>query len=176
MPEGLQRRLLDRFGDAPLTYGEIGATAAALPSGFHHDHRHEVIGRGREHFAVASETVQSWQMHRRAGLIVVASSPVAQPGALVMVGLGIGPMRLWAPCRVVYTVDEERRRGFAYGTLLGHPASGEESFVVELHDDGRVSFTVTAFSRPARWLPQLGGPLTRQAQRLVTGRYVRALR
>ena len=171
----MQRRLLDRFGNAPLTYGQIGATATALPSGFQHDHRHEVIGRGRQHFAGASETLQSWQMHRRAGLIVAASGPVAQPDALVVLGLGIRPIRLWAPCRVVYTVDEERRRGFAYGTLRGHPASGEESFVVELHDDGRVSFTVTAFSRPARWFSRLGGPLTRQAQRFVTGRYVRAL-
>jgi uncharacterized protein (UPF0548 family) len=42
------------------------------------------------------------------------------PGAVVMLGLGIGSLRLQAPCRVVYMVDESRRRGFAYGTLAGH--------------------------------------------------------
>ena len=31
----------------------------------------------------------------------------------------LGPVR--APCRVVYVVDEPDRRGFAYGTLPGHP-------------------------------------------------------
>ena len=36
---------------------------------------------------------------------------------------------LQAPCRVVYVIDEPDIRGFAYGTLPGHPESGEERFV-----------------------------------------------
>jgi uncharacterized protein (UPF0548 family) len=47
-------------------------------------------------------------------------------------------------------IDEENRRGFAYGTPPGHPEQGEEAFVVALREDGQVTFTVTAFSRPAR--------------------------
>lgn len=50
--------------------------------------------------------------------------------ALVLPGVGAGPLRLRAPCRVVYTVTESRRRGFAYGTLPGHPECGEEAFVI----------------------------------------------
>jgi uncharacterized protein (UPF0548 family) len=167
---------LERLAEAPLTYDQVGTTAATtLPSGYHHDRVHAVIGHGTEDFAAAGDAVMSWRMHRRAGLTVTASSPRAELGATVVLGIGIGPLRLAAPCRVVYTVDEDRRCGFAYGTVRGHPESGEEAFVVELHDDGRVMFTITAFSRPARWYSRLGGPVARRTQRLVTNRYVRAL-
>jgi hypothetical protein len=54
-----------------------------------------------------------------------------------------------APCRVVYVIDEPRRRGFAYGTLPGHPESGEEAFVLEQRDDGTIASNIIAFSRPA---------------------------
>ncbi|SIP67631.1 hypothetical protein BN9982_740001 [Mycobacterium tuberculosis] len=41
-----------------------------------------------------------------------------------MVLVGIAFLR--APCRVVYVIDEPDVRGFGYGTLPGHPVSGEE--------------------------------------------------
>ena len=67
------------------------------------------------------------------------------------------------------------RRGFAYGTLPGHPESGEEAFVIERHDDDTVSFTITAFSRHATRLARVAGPLGRAAQRRITARYLRSL-
>jgi hypothetical protein len=51
-------------------------------------------------------------------------------------------------CRVVYRTDEARSLGFAYGTLLGHPERGQESFHVRLDDQGVVSFHVVASSQP----------------------------
>jgi uncharacterized protein (UPF0548 family) len=75
----------------------------------------------------------------------------------------------------VYVIDEPRRRGFAYGTLPGHPECGEEAFLLERHDDGRVTFTIIAFSRPAHALAKLAGPLVRRIQDAITGRYLRAL-
>jgi len=66
-----------------------------------------------------------------AGLRVSASSRTAEPGAVLILGLAIGPLRLNVPCRVVYVVNESRRRGFAYGALTGRPESGEESFMIE---------------------------------------------
>ena len=76
---------------------------------------------------------------------------------------------------MVELVDEPRRRGFSYGTLTGHPETGEERFLLERLDDGRVTLTITAISRPASTLARLGGPLTRAAQRWMTQRYLRAL-
>lgn len=167
---------LDRLCAAALTYPQVGATAGTLPAEFGHVRRVEVVGHGRARFRAAIDALMTWQMHRDAGLTVSSSTATAEPGSVVLLGLGLGRLRLKAPCRVVYVVDEPQRRGFAYGTLPGHPEQGEEAFVVELHDDGDVSVTITAFSRPARWFARLGGPVSRLAQRTVTERYVRALR
>jgi uncharacterized protein (UPF0548 family) len=119
--------------------------------------------------------VLGWQVQLRAGVTVAASAPVVTPGAVVIVGLGAGPVRLSAPCRVVYLVEEPRRLGFAYGTLPGHPESGEEAFIVEQHADDSVTFTITAFSRPATTLARLAGPVGRLVQARVTARYLRTL-
>jgi uncharacterized protein (UPF0548 family) len=113
----------------------------------------------------------TWGVQRGAGLLVVPGGRV-EVGSTQRLGLGVGPLRLWAPCRVVYVVDEPGRRGFAYGTLPGHPERGEESFVVSIDADDVVEFTVTAFSRPARWFARLGGPVTKLAQRQITWRYL----
>ena len=90
-------------------------------------------------------------------------------------GRGPGPLRIGAPCRVVYVVDEPGRRGFAYGTLPGHPERGEEAFLIRQHDDGTVIFTITAFSTPATPLAKAAGPIGRAIQRSISTRYLRAL-
>jgi uncharacterized protein (UPF0548 family) len=170
-----ERRSLDSLVDAPFTYPEVGATASVMPAGYHCVQRSEVIGRGAAFFAGASEALMSWEMHQRAGLHVTTSAARAEPDAVAVMRLGLGSLGFVVPCRVVYVVDEERRIGFAYGTLHGHPESGEEAFVVELLDDEQVRLHITAFSRPARWFTKLGGPVARRAQHVMTDRYVRAL-
>jgi uncharacterized protein (UPF0548 family) len=89
-------------------------------------------------------------MHRRAGLSIHASHPTAQEGAAVALVLGGSRIGLVLPCRVVHVVDEPRRRGFAYGTLPGHPEQGEESFMVRHEPDGSVVLRIAACSWPAR--------------------------
>src|SRR5690606_5612943 len=69
---------------------------------------------------------------------VDASAPRAAPGVTVVLGLGLGPLRLRAPCRIVWTREEDRCAGWAYGTLPGHPESGEESFVVHRDEEDDV--------------------------------------
>jgi uncharacterized protein (UPF0548 family) len=80
-----------------------------------------------------------------------------------------GPVQITAPRQVVYVVQEPARRGFAYGTLPGHLESGEEAFVIERHDDDTVTFTITAFSRPATLLARAAGPAGRIIQHRITG-------
>jgi uncharacterized protein (UPF0548 family) len=157
------------------TYAEVGATLGELPDGYHHLRRSAVLGRGEAVFARASEALLTWQAHRRAGLRVEADAPRAVLAATVRLGLGLGPLRLWAACRVVRVVDEPAARGFAYGALPGHPEQGEEAFVVRLAPDGEVRLDVVAFSRPARWWSRLGGLVTRWVQERVTRRYLAAL-
>jgi uncharacterized protein (UPF0548 family) len=80
-----------------------------------------------------------------------------------------------APVRVVYVVDEPKRKGFAYGTLEGHPESGEESWIVDQTDDGSVWLTIRAFSRPSTWRWRLVSPFMKRTQTLYTKRYLQAL-
>jgi uncharacterized protein (UPF0548 family) len=155
-----------------LTYSEIGATKGPLPAGYHHVHVAAPIGTGRARFESAGDAVLRWGMQRGAGVLVRADNDTATVGAEVTVGFG--PLR--APCRVVYVVAEENRRGFAYGTLPGHPESGEELFTVRYDpSDGTVYAEVIAFSRHATWWSRLGGPITAVAQRIITKRYLTAV-
>ncbi|MFD8147199.1 DUF1990 family protein [Streptomyces sp. NPDC059708] len=146
-------------GRRVLSYPEHGATRRRpLPDGYHHLHHRTRIGHGREVFEAAGAAVGDFRMHRATGVSVRADGP-AVPGARVEIGLGVGPLRIDVPCEVVWTPDAPALAGFAYGTLTGHPESGEESFLVELAPDGTVWFEVTAFSRPAAWYTRLAGPL-----------------
>lgn len=161
--------------EADLTYAEVGRTLGVLPSGYHHLHRSVVVGVGSARFEEASRTLLGWDMHRRAGVAVRPSSESVIDGAVAVLRLGRGALGVNAPVRVVYSVDEPRRRGFAYGTLPGHPERGEEAFVLELHDDGEVTLTISAFSRPASVLARAVGPAGRAVQGWMTSRYLRAV-
>jgi uncharacterized protein (UPF0548 family) len=160
--------------DSALTYGEVGATRGReLPRGYAHTTRRVQLGSGTETFERASTALLQWDMHRRSGLAVAADGP-ALPGRTVVLGLGVG-LALVIPCRVVYVVDEHRRRGFAYGTLSGHPEEGEEAFLVTRDEGDQVWLDIVAFSRPGTILARLSGPLGRAAQSIATARYQRAL-
>jgi uncharacterized protein (UPF0548 family) len=154
-----------------FTYPEVGATGAEpLPPGYNHLHHRTLLGHGRAVLEAAGEAVLTWRMHRAVGVGVRADAERAAPGVLVEVTLGPGRAGVRAPCRVVRTVTEADRIGFAYGTLAGHPTEGEESFLVEMGDDKAVWFTVTAFSRPARWYTRALGPAVPLAQKLYAQR------
>jgi len=160
---------------AELTYADVGGTRGELPLGYQHLERRAVLGRGRPRFEQATHRLLHWQMHRGAGLEVHASSDKVLADGVAVLRLGLGPLGVSAPVRVVYVVDEPHRQGFAYGSLPGHPERGEEAFVLELGDDGAMTFTIRVFSRPASLAARVGGPGTRAAQSYITGRYLRAL-
>lgn len=94
------------LAEAKLTYTEVGATAGELPAQYHHITRRVIVGSGHQVFADAANAVAGWQVQLRAGLAVLASSPTALAGTVAVLGLGIGPLRTGAPCRVVYMVEE----------------------------------------------------------------------
>ncbi|WP_040780653.1 DUF1990 family protein [Nocardia pneumoniae] len=168
MEDGLDR--------PPFTYREVGATRGVLPEGYHRLTLRRPIGRGRALFEHAGAEILAYRVQKGTGIFRYADTPTAEPGSAVTVRLGVGPLGITAPCRVVYVLDEPDRRGFAYGTLPGHPAAGEELFAVEYDQgDETVYGLVIAFSRPAAWFTRLGGPVVRLIQRFVAGRYIAAL-
>ncbi len=77
---------------------------------------------------------------------------------------------------MVWASTDGDERGFAYGTLPGHPESGEERFVVRLTPEGQVVYEIRVFFRLASRAARLAGPLSLVLQRVATGRYVAAIR
>jgi len=164
------------LGDPPFTYAEVGATKDGLPEGYHRFRLRRRIGHGRALFERAGAEILAYRMQKGTGIFQAADTAIAEPGTGLTVRLGAGPLRITAPCRVVYVLDEPDRRGFAYGTLPGHPEIGEELFAVEYDPtDDAVYGLVTAFSRPGAWYVRLGGPVVRAIQHYIAGKYIDTL-
>ncbi|MFE3960531.1 DUF1990 family protein [Nocardia sp. NPDC059091] len=164
-----------------LTYSEIGDTRPAdpqwgePPSGFRQYSRTVAIGHGREFWDRVSAEVLHWGVKRRSGFRVRPDTEAAE-GMDYRISAGFGPMMVHEPVRVVQVVDLPNRRGFAYGTLHGHPVSGEEAFIVHLDPDGTVYLTLRSLTRAApsgRW--RAGFPILLLAQLFYRRRYLRVL-
>jgi uncharacterized protein (UPF0548 family) len=166
---------LDDLTGRRFNYDAVGSTRyVETPPGYHRlDHRAR-IGTGDQVFRRATEALMNWKMHNKAGIRVKATDSPAVIGTNSLGRLGVGQLGLPIPCRVVWVADEPDRAGFAYGTLEGHPAAGEESFVITREPDG-IYFTLRAYSRAGTWYARLGGPATRASQKLVAQRYGQAL-
>ena len=157
-----------------VTYSPTGGTLTdSLPSGYHHDRYQRTLGDAPGAFERACDGLRGWQAHLGAGLVI---QPRHAPsvGSTVVAAIALGPITAIAPCRIVAVVDEPRRFGFAYGTLPGHPESGEEAFTINNTDEG-VTFHIVAFSRPAAALARLGKPVSRRVQSATTRRYLDGL-
>ena len=157
-----------------VTYSPTGGTLAGeLPSGYRHDRYERALGDAPRTFQRACEGLRGWQAHLGAGLVI---QPLSDPsvGLTVVAAIPLGPVTAIAPCRIVAVIDEPHRFGFAYGTLPGHPESGEEAFVIDENDQG-VVFTIVAFSRPEAALARLGSPISRRIQAATTRRYLDGL-
>ncbi len=172
------RRRLFRLGVlSDLSYPEVGLTELEkAPDGYRHLQLRERVGEGQRVFEALSEGILTWALHERSGLRTRPDTPRVQLGSRVELGFGIGPARISAPCRVVRLIEEATRSGFAYGTLAGHPETGEESFAAVLDEDGSVYLEIRAASKHANRFYRLVSPVAEAAQRFATKRYVEAAR
>jgi uncharacterized protein (UPF0548 family) len=137
-----------------------------MPPDYHHMRAERFVGSGRELMDLGREAIRTWKAQSQMKLILHPQVPDFSEGSVLVFALPLSPSPFWATgaCRIVKIVDEPNRFGFVYGTLPHHPETGEEAFLVHHHDDDRVSFTVTAFSR-ARALPmRVAGPIGRVIQ------------
>jgi hypothetical protein len=73
----------------------------------------------------------------------------------MVTAIALGPITAIAPCRIVAVVDEPLRFGFAYGTLPGHPESGEEAFIIDNTDQAVIFQIVASLVLQPPW-PALG--------------------
>ncbi|MEQ4206275.1 DUF1990 domain-containing protein [Actinopolymorpha sp. B9G3] len=121
-------------------------------------------------------------MARRAGSSLSDGLPIGpSPDATVVAGARywliahLGPLRIHEPVQVIAVVDEPHRKGFAYGTLTGHPVSGEEAFLVDRGPDGSTWLTVRSLTQPSIGTSRATYPLLPVAQYLYSRRYLRSL-
>lgn len=148
-------RLLARARTEEPTYGFAGALLGADPPPLDLEVE-RTVGHGPDAFARAVACLRSFGP-QRAVATVWPPGVVVEPGTDLIVALGLGPLTVVAPDRVVAVVDEPDRWGFAYGTLPGHIEVGEEAFVATHGADGAVVVRITAAAHvalPARRLLQ----------------------
>jgi len=158
-------RFVSSQRDLPFTYGEVGATNATPPGGYNIDHNRIQLGRGEATYRGAVDALRNWRHFELGWVMIVPRGVPIETGATVAVkARAFGTWSLSAT-RVVYTIDEDRRFGFAYGTLPDHVERGEERFLVEWLPDDSVWYDILAFSRPQHPLVKLSAPLARRLQK-----------
>lgn len=166
---------LVRTRSAQPTYDHVGSTLGMAPTNGPHRHESSVkVGVGESALVDARAALRSWVPQRSLGAAVTPPDVVPDLDETVVLRLGVGPLRLTVPNRIVAVVDEQDRYGYAYGTLPGHPERGEELFLIELLDGGDVVLTIRVDAEPAhnlRWLRPVILPL----QRAAIGRYQSAV-
>ena len=171
------------LADRALSYGPAGVTAPgdevwAAPAGHRAYERSIVVGLGDQCWVRARTALLSWGVKTRSGFGVEPASgsdPGVREGADYWLVAAVGPLRVREPARVVAVVDRPGRCGFAYGTLEGHPVSGEEAFVLHRGDDGVVRLTLRSVTAPGAGRWRLAFPGVLVAQRWYRRRYARAL-
>jgi uncharacterized protein (UPF0548 family) len=174
------------LSDRRLTFEVSGATASdgdgwAGRPGFRSYERSVRIGEGSTRWDFASQAILRWGVKTRSGFTVRDDTGTSGGGQRVVLGdrfwlfAHLGPLRVSEPVQVVNVIDDPDRKGFAYGTLTGHPISGEEAFLVERRGDGSVWLTIRSIARPPVGIWRAAYPAVLIAQRLYRRRYLRAL-
>jgi uncharacterized protein (UPF0548 family) len=163
--------------NAEFNYTELGQTRdTQCPAGYNRDYHQIELGSGAGNFACAREALQNWQIFKNSWLHLCNPTISLEVGTTLIVQVKhLGFYSLIAD-RVVYIIDEPRAFGFAYGTLMGHAAQGEERFLIEWLEDDRVIFSLFAFSKPGHPLAILGKPIMRWLQQQGSSKYLQALK
>lgn len=170
------RRFLTEQERQPLTYPDVGASADGFPAGYDLDHNRARLGEGRAAYDAARDALRGWKQFPTPWVRVLpADAPLVAGVGVAVLARAFGVWWLNA-ARIVFTIDEERRFGLAYGTLPGHVEQGEERFLVEWLADGSVWYDLRAFSRPRHPLARLGYPLARRQQRRFARESLAAMR
>ena len=155
----------------PVTYERIGATERREPTpGYLWDDHRILLGHGEEVFYAAREVLSGWGMLPDNWTVLHSSRTPQKKGRIVVIAVKILFTWWLNSAKIVYGIDEYRRYGFAYGTLPAHVECGEERFLVEMDEQGRVWYQITSFSRPRHWLARIFKGVARKYQKKICRR------
>ena len=150
----------------PFSYSEVGATRDKLPVGYTVDHNRTQLGHGANVYARAVAALRDWKHFDLGWTKIVPPDAPIQEGQVVAVSARTFGVWSLNACRIVYTLDDDRKFGFAYGTLREHAERGEERFLIEWEPrDDSVWYDILAFSQPKHWLVKASRPLARMLQK-----------
>lgn len=134
------------------------------------------VGQGRNDFNNACEAMRKWKGYDAARIIREPAEPDLQlNNTLILAIPALGLFHVTAMCEILEVVDEENRFGFAYGTLDHHPECGEERFIIELHEDESVTFTVDAIYKHGAMGIKVVTPLATYLQAKAITKYLEGI-
>lgn len=133
-----------------------------------------VIGSGDALWARAASDILCWKVKTASGF-KVSSSATVRAGDRTEIYAGVLGIRVVEPVEVLEVIKTPDRVGFSYGTLPGHPVTGEEAFIVERLGD-EIRLTIRSLTSPSPQQPWRAlFPLLLVVQKLVRHRYLRSL-
>jgi len=158
-------RFVESQSRLPFSYASVGMTKDEdAPADWTEDRYRTVLGQGRAAFVRARSLVQRWTMFDLGWIeLHTPAAPISVGSAVGVVARSAG---LWVvnAARIAYVLDEEKRFGFAYGTLPGHVETGEELFLIEHTPEDLVAYSIRALSKPRAPLARLAKPWVRREQ------------
>jgi uncharacterized protein (UPF0548 family) len=156
-----------RAKDHAFSYSKPGLTRGTNPAGYQVDHNRVRLGKGEQTYRRAVSAIRAWEMFNLGWVqLFPRNAPITVGTTVAAVIRHFGFWSINAS-RIVYTIEEERRFGFAYGTLhQQHAEDGEERFSVEWNsEDDSVTYDLLAISKPQQWQTKIAGPVGRALQR-----------
>ncbi len=156
---------LDRQEGRDYSYTEVGQTRQREPKQYDNDHHSIILGKGEAVWEKAKRALENWQQFPAHWTKIYPNTAPLRRGTTVAVLFRVLGIWWTNSARIVYDFSDEKRFGFAYGTLPGHVETGEEVFWIERDETGEISYHIKAFSRPAYWFVWLGYPIARIFQR-----------
>ena len=151
----------------PFNHPHVGYSKTILdgagPKGYNLDNNKTDLGKGEAVFAQTKQSIKGWKMFDLNWVMLYPDTAPLEPGTIVAVCFRLFGIWWINSCEIVYTIDDENRFGFAYGTK-DHVESGEEIFQVETDEQGNVYYRIAAFSKPHFWLVKLFKPFARSQQ------------
>lgn len=157
--------LLAKVKTRSYTYPEVGASQDKSVSGYDNDLQKIYLGDSKQVWETAKKLLDNWQQFPPSWTTVFLENTTLVKEKNVLVFFHLFGLWWVNPARIVYTLDESDRYGFAYGTLEGHVEQGEECFWIEREGDGKIYYAIKAFSKPLFWGARLIYPIARRYQR-----------
>lgn len=158
-------QFLDSRNAESLSYREVAATRGKPVGGFDNDHNSIYLGKGDDIWLNAKNALTRWKQFPEPWTRIFQQTTRIEKDKTVAVLFQIFGFWWINSAKIVYTIDEAQRFGYAYGTLPGHLEKGEECFWIEKEAGGAVYYHIKAFSRPAYWIVWAAYPLARHFQK-----------